>query len=180
MWFWLCLFTWRGMKAHRKGRAKTTKAGLHQLVRPQEMDRCGHRPAALQPEAPTLKTSPCTKHTVGRSGLHLGFDLNCLSVFWCGRSEPVLCVLEQLLKACLLGFVCVKRGWSWGFVIDCFFCLNSEVPSHTVEVWAVFFVPLADKHNIKCVKGSLNYWNNQFYFQNSSYLNYHVAFENCL
>lgn len=45
MWFWLCLFTWPGMKARRKGRAKTTRICPHRLVRPQEMDR--HRPAVL-------------------------------------------------------------------------------------------------------------------------------------
>lgn len=45
--------------------------------------------APLPPQAPTLNTPLCAKHTVGRSRLDLGFDLNCLGVFWCGRSEPV-------------------------------------------------------------------------------------------
>lgn len=118
MWFWLCLFTWPGMKACRKGRAKTTRTRPHRLVRPQEMDR--HRPAALQPQASTPNTPPCTKRTAWRSGLHLGFDLSCLSSHWCRRSEPDLFVFEWLLKG--LSFDCylsVKRDWSWRFVINC-------------------------------------------------------------
>lgn len=97
----------------RKGRAKTTKACLHQPVRPQETDRYGHRPAFLHPQAPTLNTPPRTRHTVGRSGLHLSFDLNCLGVFWCGRSEPVLFVFLKASEGMSSDFCLgVKRGWS--------------------------------------------------------------------
>lgn len=109
MWFWLCLFTWPGMKVRRKGRARTTKARLHQLVRPWEMDRHRCKPADLQPQAPMPNTPPCTKHTAGGSDFYLGFDLNRLSIPWCRGSEPVLFVFEWLLKVCVLIFVWMLR-----------------------------------------------------------------------
>ncbi|KAF1384511.1 hypothetical protein PFLUV_G00120990 [Perca fluviatilis] len=83
MWFWLCLFMWRGTKARLKGRAKTIKACPYQLVRPEETGQTQawirRAPPPTHPNptplwAPTLNTAPSTNQTVRGSGLRLGFN----------------------------------------------------------------------------------------------------------
>lgn len=62
MWFWLCLFTWPGMKARLKGRANTIKAYPHSPVRLEGTGRQTDR--GIGPQCPP---TPPLSHTMGSS-----------------------------------------------------------------------------------------------------------------